>query len=226
MKKKILIPDIELAIRRRIKKRVKVNFFETLPWEVYLAGNSLNSSSPNDFDFFPVNSDDSLLRLKNIICKTKNAITFKIEESTVQFCKYHHESLKELVDSFDFSHIQIGAYLVFDDKIGDYQIKEIYFTDAWIESKILENSNFVSSDYPLSSLIRSYKYAQRNDLKGKSYIGSVIKILAEIVKRGFKDYEDFKDQIDAVDLGLLPDDFEELRDGSLIDLFNSLKKKP
>lgn len=41
--------------------------------------------------------------------------------------------------------------------------------------------------------------------------------MADIVGRGFKDYQDFKNQLDAIDLGLVPENQNELSDSGLSD---------
>jgi hypothetical protein len=53
--------------------------------------------------------------------------------------------------------------------------------------------------------------------------GIMLRILYDIVDVGFKDYEDFKDQIDAVDLGLIDSPTAELQE-SLSELFQNLRK--
>ena len=59
---------------------------------------------------------------------------------------------------------------------------------------------------------------------GKSYIPAVINILTNIIKRGFNDYDDFKDQLDAVDLGLLEEDYKEAKE-DFRELFEILNKE-
>ena len=56
------------------------------------------------------------------------------------------------------------------------------------------------------------------------YLMETLKVLRDIVSRGFTDYEDFKDQLDAVDLGLLPEDIKQLDNDVLMDLFELLRK--
>ena len=50
-------------------------------------------------------------------------------------------------------------------------------------------------------------------------------ILGDIVERGFHDYQDFKDQLDAVDLGLLTEDFKQVDNADLMKLFELLTGK-
>jgi hypothetical protein len=220
------IEEIKESIRRRARKRVPIQFIrEHICKEFYIGGNSLNKMSPNDIDVFPVNDNDfsispfsesSKVGLE-IICKTKNATTthirYKGEYFTIQFCNYYHESLESLVNSFDFSHIQVGLHVQNDHLYSS----NVYFTDDYLKSKAIESTEYTKSDYPLSSLIRLIK-------SGKSYIFSMIKIINDIIDRGFIDYNDFKDQLEAVDLGLLPEKFEDVELKDLWELFNLLKK--
>jgi hypothetical protein len=224
-----IVYDCKKNIETRVVKRVPLKFIkEYICNRFYIAGNCLNRDNPNDIDIFPVG--DTIFNIKDgvyydfsvkIICETKNAVTTKIKykewEYKVQFCNYRHKTLKELVDSFDFSHVQVGAE-VNGDNIS------VYFSDNYIISKLTQTSEYIGSCYPLSSLIRINKYINRGDFNGKSYMFSLFKILHDIIKRGFHNYEDFKDQLDAVDLGLLPEDLSELDNGILISLYQELKK--
>lgn len=180
----------------------------------YMAGGCFQKVI-NDYDIFPIGLNDfnkitENLR-SNIVFKSKNAITVKYDNITVQFCKYHHNSLKELVDSFDFSHCQIGA------KIENFtQVKEIYASENYRMWKLTDEDNYIGSVYPLSSLLRCYKYKDKFLLG--NYKNAVINTLIDIIKRGFEDYDDFKDQLDAIDLSYM-EDSEDLKE-----LFELLRK--
>ena len=215
--------DFEKTIRARIEQRVPIAQLKNAGiTEFYVGGNSLNKEVPNDIDIFPSNGkyfNASLAdKLGTVVASTTNAFTVKVnisrmfghhqidrvgeiigEDKTVvvQLCNYIHDSLTELVDSFDFSHIQIGA------KVKDGDVTEIYYSKAYVNSKLCQTTEYTGSEYPTSSLIRSYKYAKRGDFAGNSHVISVFKILNDIFQRSFDDYDDFKDQLDAVDLGLV-----------------------
>lgn len=215
--------NLDETIRYRIKKRV--------PWEalqklltidkVYIAGNCLNRSNPNDIDLFPVNRMDFLrYESDHVLSRTPNAITVREDGVIIQLCDYHWPSLKELVDSFDFAHIQIGAKIDIRHSI----VEEIYYSNNWVLAHQIESTWFTGSAFPLSSLIRSNKYIQREDFAGKSYIPSILDIITAIVTRGFKDYQDFKNQLDAVDLGLLPEDMNDANRDNLMKLFEALRR--
>lgn len=52
----------------------------------------------------------------------------------------------------------------------------------------------------MSSLIRAHKYAERGWLSNSDYRRTVCEILNNIIVRGFHNYNDFKDQMLAIDL--------------------------
>lgn len=220
-----MMRDVKDIIEKRIKKRLPEDFISITGLEhFYLAGNSLNNDTPNDLDIYPLKPYVPSDRVgKYIISRTKNAITLKISNTLIQICNYFKPNLIDLVDSFDFAHVKIGAELK-NNICNKLDIIDIYMSDDWVKAKLLCNTWFTGSEYPLSSLIRTAKYIKRNDFSGKSYIFSYIAILNSIIKRGFKDYTDFKDQLDAIDLGLLPEDFKEMDNNDLLELFNLLKK--
>lgn len=171
----------ENVIRQRIYQRVPFNKLSAAGInEFYVAGNSLNKLAPNDIDIFPIESlftKDQASLLGNIVSETKNAITVKVnldENLThqngaeqneihsfgktiiVQLCNYQHKDLVTLVNSFDFSHIQIGVKI----SLGK-SIDQIYYTNEYSESKLCQSTEYTASEYPLSSLIRAFKYAKK-----------------------------------------------------------------
>ncbi len=197
----------------KVASAIMDRVLDRVPWEwlkkkgitrVFVAGNSLNRDSPNDIDLFPVEQGDFLgIDKKGLIVETKNARTYKYKEQVIQLCNYHHASLYELVESFDYAHIQVGAYI---SNVSSKKISDLYGSQAWFDSHALQTTWFTGSEYPLSSLIRSTKYIRQGAFSGKAYIPEILKILIAIIRRGFKDYPDFKDQLDAVDLGLVDKD--------------------
>jgi hypothetical protein len=190
-----------------------------LDGEFYLAGGCLANKTINDVDVFPLNGITFLNDNVKIISKTANAITFATKPWPLQTCRYGvGKSLKQLVDSFDYSHIQVGVY------VKDKVVADSYYTDEYILSKVSGRTRFLGSEYPLSSLIRAGKYYNQGIMNRHEYIRSVLHSLGATVKRGFKDYNDFKDQLDAVDLGLLPEEMDEVAKTELMALFNGLRK--
>jgi len=208
----------------RVHKRVPIDALQKLGiTHFYVGGNSLNKSPPNDIDIYPVKAFDFVAidaHEVSVLSKTKNAVTIRLDGTVIQFCNYHHSSLKELVDSFDYAHIQIGV------EINDRNVTSVYYSDHWRNAHLLEDTWFCGSKYPLSSLIRSYKYKDRGNFAGNSHIFSVLNIIGAIVERGFTSYEDFKDQLDAVDLGLVPEEFDEVGRSQLQKLYSVLSKEP
>ena len=181
-----------------------------------LAGGALCGDKVNDFDIYPVSGNE----FKNeeiintvgggsdhtVLSITKNAITIKlVTGEVVQFCSYLKPTLKDLVESFDFSHIQVGVTFIGNDEPA--HTSEVFFTDKFVLAQLSNKTEYVGSEYPLSSIIRVGKYYARGRLTRYGAGMSVIKALTDILRRGFKDYDDFKDQMDAVDLGYL-----EMRD--------------
>lgn len=180
-----------------------------------VAGGCFMDGVPNDYDVYPAfgvsfNSrriKENVKSLKGeVICETKNAITVKVHGKVIQFCKYYKTTLHKLVESFDFSHCQVGVEYRTVVEDGSFQtpvIECVAWSESWAEYRITGRSTYTGSEYPLSSLIRLNKYVKRDIIKGKSYTVEVLKILADIIKRGYLDYPDFKNQLDAIDLMLL-----------------------
>lgn len=180
----------------------------------YMAGGCFQKIV-HDIDLFPVNPNDFdgiNIYLKDfIVFSSCNAITVQYNGLIIQFCNYYHSSLKELVDSFDFAHCQIGAKI--DNKT---QVVEHYFSENYLDWKLTDEDIYTGTEYPLSSLIRSFKY--KENFLSCNYKKEVLKILIDVVKRGFKDYKDFKNQLDAIDLAYIDENNE------LFELFKLLEK--
>lgn len=221
-------------IREKIEKTIETrayNIIHSLSSNIYcdnfyMAGGCLASKNIHDIDIFPViNGDEIEIRNCNVITSSPNATTYDTNPWPVQVCKYWHPDLKTLVDSFDFVHIQIGVRVAKIPHSNIYQIEEIYLTDNFIVANATGSTWFAGSEYPLSSLIRAQKYQKYGIMSRGEYIRAVIDTLVAVIERGFKDYADFKNQLDAVDLGLLPEELEEVERGSLLSLFELLKRK-
>ena len=224
---------IQDTIARRAEKLIEKvplkSFRKQGILDLYLAGNSLNAV-PGDIDLFPCGEKpfpSSLSRnfpnAWKLVSSTKNATTMVGPKKTViQLCNFVHPTLIELVKSFDFSHIQVGVW--FNLRGTPPRIELIYYSTNWLRFRALGDSQFEGSAYPLSSLVRLFKYRSRREISRGRSLHSVFEILEAIVSRGVEDYEDFKDQIDAVDLGLLPEELESLEGETLHNLFNLLRR--
>ena len=218
-------------IKQRIKKRLEnkkiFNFLNYLELKsIYLAGNSLNASTPKDYDFFFKREKDFLEAEKRLEKRatiiTTNAITVTFNKTILQFCKYFKPSLKELVESFDFAHIKLGIEL---QKNNTWKVSEIYLSEDFIKARIVGDSFYTGSEYPLASLNRLFKYYKREEISRVMKNKAFLQILIDIVRRGFKDYEDFLKQIEAVDLTIPPDDFALIPRSLFTDLYNLLKRE-
>ena len=216
--------DLDTVIQMRAERRVpawdiaRIVGFENC---FYVAGSCLNAEPPNDIDVYLTEKvslqsllTDEIKKAYPVLASTRNAITFNVKGKVVQICAYTKNSLQELVDSFDYAHCQVGVKYDsarYDENCGETggyrtpEIDEVYCSEDWKTAKMIQCSYYTGSEYPLSSMIRIIKYANRGKFSGRSYIIDILKIMTEIVDRGYKDYNDFKDQLDAVDLALLGD---------------------
>ena len=205
-----------------IKEFIYASGFE----EFYIAGGCFKKKI-NDFDLYPskpIDYYEELIksRLSNyIVFESPNAYTFNFNNKIIQFCKYAKTDLESLINSFDFSHTQIGAYIQVDNldrEINSFhvEIKDVYCTEEYIKTLMNGKGEYTGSDYPLSSLFRVFKY--KDEFFEKNYKKTVIKILCDIVGRGFESYDDFKDQLDAIDLAYFEESTEMLK------LYNLLYK--
>lgn len=221
--------EIKDVIRERMNHRLK-NLYSAiaicLSYEhdgYFVAGNSCNAAAPHDFDIYPWKSSfdfyDIKSRIKSVngyvICETRNALTVNISGQVIQFCNYRKDDLISLIESFDFAHIQIGVAVKiewrptdiefhFPGGYGSSNIDYVEYTDNWIRAQLLNTTWYTGSDYPLSSLLRVMKYFKYGCYASKhEYKKDVLNILNDIVSRGYEDYQDYKDQLAAVDLLLL-----------------------
>lgn len=220
--------EINSAIKTRLDARLK-NLYSAIAIllsyeheDYIIAGNSLNADKPHDFDIYPDNSKFDLTAIKKrvksfagayVACETHNALTVNLSGQVLQFCNYSKPTVAQLIESFDFAHIQIGAVIHIcwspgsPEDGGGYlnsYIQSVWITDNYKTAHILGTTWYTDSDYPLSSLLRCIKYAQRNTYANKfEYKADVLRILSDIINRGYADYADFKDQLAAVDLLLL-----------------------
>ncbi len=182
----------------------------------FVAGNSCNASAPHDFDLYPWYSkkfdfEGIKSRIESVggsvIIETRNALTVNIGGKTIQFCNYWKPDLISLIESFDFAHIQVGVAVTIEwgpDGYNYSTIKFVEYTDNWQRAHMLETTWYTGSNYPLSSLLRTVKYFQRGAYANKfEYKKDIINILNNIISRGYKDYQDYKDQLAAIDLLLL-----------------------
>lgn len=188
--------------------------------EFWVAGSSLLKPIPNDFDIYSSQGfdfDEIKERAKSfehvhVLWSSRNALTMNINGTKVQFCQYEKPCLLDLLASFDFAHVQIGIEVEINwepgapEDGGGYNgvtYHEVQYTEAWKAAMYEQDSVFTGSEYPLSSLLRVHKYCQRDWLTAQRAKTSILLAMAEVIHRGYRDYDDFKDQLRAVDLQLL-----------------------
>lgn len=217
---------IKQAIHDRMAARLRyIEFSEFMNaldlTDAYVCGNSCNAAKPNDYDVYLTAEEVAEFRHKKledlkdikVAAKTKNSITFIFKESTViQVCTYNKPSLQELINSFDFSYCRVGVTVTIDPETDWLKIEEVAITDEYIQYLASGVTEYIGSEYPMSSMIRVVKINEKGMFNGRSYIRSILTILNDIIKRGVSDYQDFKDQLDAVDLGVAPEDLEGMQD--------------
>jgi hypothetical protein len=199
--------------------------------EFYVAGGCMAGNTFYDVDLFPRTPIKWELKLKpewKVLSDTPNALTVDVDGTVVQFCSYSHPTLEALVESFDYAHIQVGARVLLkqQEHLNTWHVKELYTSEAYHAAWATQSTWFTGSEYPLSSLIRAEKYYRYGIFSKGTYIKSVIQTLTEVVRRGFKNYADFKDQLDAVDLGLLPENLKEVDFPELRNLYDLLTRDP
>lgn len=175
-----------------------------------LAGGAVCGDKVSDFDLYAVKGhefDLGAIELKaegldvKTLAWTRNALTVELpNRQVVQFCRYCRPSLEELVKSFDFTHIQAG--ITFPGYGDGPSPGDAYCTEGFIAAALTGSTKYVASEYPFSSIVRAGKYLARGRLTRVGAAQAVARAMADFLRRGFKDYADFKDQLDAIDLSL------------------------
>ena len=168
-----------------------------------LAGGALSSDAePKDFDIFclsKINIQQILDRLWGCpgwepILATRNAVTALHHGQTVQFCSFCKSTVEDLIWGFDFTHCQAAAVFARDGSI----IKTAY-TPMFKAFTSSGETKYTRSEYPLSSLMRCAKFISRGVIaKPGQWKPILLDILMDIVDRGFKDVDDFRDQCASV----------------------------
>ena len=231
---------LEYHIRQHVRRRAELVAKEIKPYVTskskcvfYVAGGCL-AGPIADIDLFPGPADFPEITAEKI-CTSRNATTYKTGQHPIQVCNYRYDSLRKLLESFDYAHIQVGAELTFMPQSLDpadnfktvkpeLSVTRADFTDRFILAHTTDSTWYCGSEYPLSSMIRAGKYQKKGVLKRSGYIKAVLNALVDVLDRGFKDYEDFKDQLDAVDLGLVPEELEDIETANLAKLYEHLTK--
>lgn len=205
--------EIGETIERRLRSRICLSQILKITEVSYVvAGGACLAEEPHDYDVYAANKDHPFTlysiidRAKNegwtFLAETRNSVTLKDKDGKVfQFCAYAKEDAKALIASFDFAHCQVGV-VVSDGDFGDGVSLQTYFTEDFLKAMATQRTFYVGSEYPLASLMRIVKHAKRG-LYGpgdRAHMGDMLRIFGNILSRGYRDFDDFKDQLDAVDL--------------------------
>ena len=195
----------------RLKSRIDIKeLYDIIGHSYTIAGGALLVNNPHDYDVYATCKTEPLdlcvIRTRaeerswTKVCLTRNAMTMRTKNGKIfQFCEYAKEDAPSLIQSFDFAHCQAGISVA----LREYRPFCLFHcTSEFMRAMMLQKTFFVGSEYPLSSLIRLVKYAKRGLYPNRrDYTADMIRILTAIIERGYSDYEDFKDQLDAIDLG-------------------------
>lgn len=210
--------DVHNEIAKTVTKRAfKLDFeavYKLIGNKAFLlAGGALCGDEVHDFDLYPDEEDGKPFSLQEVakavadpasgatlLFESRNALTVKLHErgQVVQFCAYSKRSLQELVESFDFSHIQVGIRFR-GNGCAPYH-EHVFYTDAFVVANVTRRTVYTGSEYPLSSLMRLFKYHKRGKLTKREAAQASMKILKDVLERGYENYVDYKEQLDAIDL--------------------------
>ena len=93
----------------------------------------------------------------------------------------------------------LGAEFVRAGNSNTYACKGVYVSPNYIKG-LLKGKSFYTSGccYPLSSLIRTFKYWERGFIKHPYDV--IFHILADMLERGYRTEKDWKDQLSAIDV--------------------------
>ena len=102
---------------------------------LYIAGGCIATNQINDIDVY-VNTEAFVLISNNIpkdkqAKLTNNALSVTTKEGKrVQICRYWKDTLEELVDSFDFAHIQAGVEFIREkESIFGFTLQKVYLSE-------------------------------------------------------------------------------------------------
>lgn len=225
--------DLKAVFAERVRKFLPVKAIAKIvaSSEYYVAGGFFTGDVINDYDLFPVTYAWDYVdgSEKYLSFESPNASSYRVYDYKIQVCNHVKSSLRTLIDSFDFAHCQIGAKVSVED-ISLTEVPNIEITDVVIEysqdfvqSRILQDTWYTGSEYPTSSLVRLFKYVKRGFFRGKSWMPVLFSIVSDLKARGFRDYDDFKSQLDAVDLWLVPEEYRELGIDDLTKFYHEFK---
>jgi hypothetical protein len=154
--------------------------------EIRIGGGGMLHGVPADVDIWPTQNSTKFKGVAQKYKPTPDAHfgQFKADGHVIQLCMDQHETLEELIDSFDFAHCQAGAELFRKGKIGEWQIRKVYLTNHFVAAMICQGTYYVAGRWPLRSLARVPKVAAKLGLSADEARGLSMQIVADIVNRG------------------------------------------
>ena len=165
-------------------------------FECFFAGGAPSGPEINDIDLFPINGKKipDPLKALNYGYSHRGGVkqkssgysrTYKTSPFPIQIIDHpvfeDISTLQYLFEKFDFTHLQVGAHLLFDG--DEIKIEEVDYTNAFVEAKVTNSTQYISdSPFPLSSLLRIGKYRDRGLFpKPHYYNAEVAKILVDLL---------------------------------------------
>lgn len=178
---------IASVVNRLFLKNDLIQWPQNKKMEFWIAG-SVFTKHWNDVDVFyhdqePFSFDQSI-----VIATSQHTTTITSEGMRIQFCERPNDNtLKELIDGFDFTHVQCGyGFKVEFDATGHGYIfpGRFYFTEGFVRSRLFGSSNYVPGPSPLRSLIRYLKYFKRGDITEETAGTVLFEIVEYLIKSG------------------------------------------
>jgi hypothetical protein len=220
---------------RNMMQEIAGLLYEIGTFRVLVGGNSCNPQYPrNDIDLFMIGEEtfnwSAIKENAQVVGVTPNAVTVKYQGHVIQFCNYSFASVTDMIDHFDFAHIQIGAEIEIIQEYGSITagVVDMGHSAEWAVAHILNRTWYcpnvsVEEQHPLASLMRLNKYSRRENQPRVIKGYSMVAILNSLYERGFRSWKDFLHELSAFDILLLEDDFAGSLFTQLVDLYEHLK---
>jgi hypothetical protein len=187
--------DGDVALMRmsdRIVARLQPAALHLPPGRYWVAGGAFIRDG-NDVDIFCPDGFRRPAGPTLIVSDTPNAITFKCDGKLFQICRATAPTLRQLLESFDFAHCQIGCEAQISG--GSVTASLPDWTEAYQKSRCTGTTWYVGSETPLRSLVRVNQYVASGVMSLGAAFGATLDILRATVKRGFNGRSDFQEQL-------------------------------
>lgn len=224
----VQLPPLRESVDRQVRLRAKRHLksvgalLTRLCYEqAELAGNCLNPGRVNDIDIYVEHLPTRRPGLE-VLSERPKVLTVAWGDTPVQFCVYPHETLMELVSSFDFAHVQVGCQAIANSQ-GQWATGTIFWTAEFLHSRATGLTWYTHSAYPISSMLRMLKYAKRDYPKLLARY-SLLRVLRDVLALDLPDHQSYLDQLEAVDVAILDTLEPEGVGGSLTDAAMALKE--